>query len=670
MIIFRRPFPYFMKKLLLIFLMLGGNLFARAQKTPFPFGKPTTAEFELKNYAKDTTANAVVLREFGNAYISTRTDISLIFEHHVRIKIFNEKGFDHGKITIRLHKNDSNVFEKVSDIEAVTFYPDEQGLIRESRLDPKQIFNENANRYTDMVKFAMPNLRNGCIIEYKYTIESPYIHHFRSWEFQSNIPKVYSEYLAHIPAVFNYNISLRGPYKLTQNTGVVERECYNGGGGFKADCSAMTYAMADVPAFIEEDNMTSPSNFLSAMYFELSDYVDPRGIKHQVTKEWSSVDRELKSYDDFGGQLKKKDYFKEKLPAITGNITDPLLKAKAIYAHMHKWFRWDKFYGIYTENGIKKAYEGHTGNVADINIALTAAMLAAGLDAEAVLLSTRENGLINKLFPVTSEFNYVIAKVNIGGQSYLLDATEPLLPFGLIPIRCVNDQGRVMSLNKASYWIDLKASQKESKTYSLQLTLQDDGKLTGKISSISSGYAGYYKRQAIKKSSSLDEYVEKLEERWPKMKILKSEIENIDSLDKPVTEVYEVEINAFDNLNKDRILFNPFLMDRIEENPFKLAERTYPVDLGAPSETRVLLELNFPGKFEVSGKPETVGLALPNQGGKFIMQVNQQENGLSFYQLTQLDKSVYAPEEYPYLKELFNKMVLTQKADVVLKKKI
>ncbi len=659
-----------MKKLLSVILTLLTASYAGAQETPFPFGKPTHDEFELQKYAKDTTANAVVLREFGTAYISTRTDLSLVFEHHVRIKIFNEKGFNQGQVSIGLHKNDANVFEKISDVEGVTFYPDEQGLIRSSPLDPKQVFKENKNKYNDLIKFAMPNLRNGCIIEYKYTIESPFIHHFRSWEFQSDIPKMYSEYLARIPAVFNYNVSLRGPYKLTKSTGVVEKECYNGGGGFKADCSAMTYAMADVPAFVEEDYMTAPANFLSAMYFELSEYVTPYGVKHKVTQEWSSIDREMKSNEDFGSQLKKKDFFKDKLASVTANAPTPLMKAKAIYDHMHNWFRWDNIYGIYTENGIKKAYEGHTGNVADINLALTAAMLSAGIDAEAVMLSTRRNGLINKLFPVTSDFDYVISKVNIDGQSYLLDATEPLLPFGLIPIRCVNDQGRVMSLNKASYWIDLKASVKESKTYSLLLTLQEDGKITGKISFISSGYAGFNKRQAIKKSSSLDEYVEKIEERWPRMKILKSEISNIDSLDKPINEVYDIEITAFDNLNKDRIFFNPFLMDRVSENPFKLAERSYPVDWGAPSETRVLMQLNFPAKFEILSKPETVGLALPNKGGKFVMQLTQEENILNFYQLTQLDKSIYEPDEYPYLKELFNKMVLSQKADIVLKKKI
>lgn len=659
-----------MKAFLYLILAALFPLFSYAQDGDFTFAKPTQAEFDMLRYAKDTTADAVVLREFGTAYISTSMGLSLIFEHHVRIKIFNEKGLNHGNISIALRKNNANVFEKISDVEGITFYPDEQGLIRTASLDPKQVFKENKSKYRDLAKFAMPNVRKGSIIEYKYRIESPFIYQFWGWQFQSDIPKIYSEYLARIPAVFNYNVSLRGPYKLTKNSGKVERECYNGGGGFKADCSAMTYAMADVPAFIEEDNMTSAQNFLSAMSFELSDYVDPYGVKHKVTQEWSSIDRELKTNEDFGSQLKKKDFFKEKLASLTAAIPDPLQKAKTIYQYLHQWYKWDHIIGTYAEYGVKKAYETHTGNVADINIGLTAALLSAGLDAEVVLLSTRDNGFVNKLFPVTSDFNYVVSKVNINGESYLLDATEPLLPFGLLPIRCINDQGRVMSLSKPSYWIDLKASQKDTKTYSVQLALNDNGTLSGKISFISSGYAAYNKRTAMKKSSSLDEYVEKLEEKWPKMKILKFDISNVDSLEKPVTEVYDVEIKAYDDLKKDRIFLNPFLLDRTSENPFKLAERLYPVDMGAASETRVLMQLNFPAGFEVQSKPEAIGLALPNKGGKFMMQVNQDDNVLSLYQLTQLDKSIYQPEEYLFLKELFNKIVLTQKSDIVLKKNI
>ncbi|RZK18649.1 MAG: transglutaminase domain-containing protein [Pedobacter sp.] len=134
--------------------------------------------------------------------------------------------------------------------------------------------------------------------------------------------------------------------------------------------------------------------------------------------------------------MKRKDVYKDLIPLITKDATDDLSKAKAIYNYIKKQVKWDNYYGIYSADNIKKSLDNRSGNTADINLNLIAALSAANLDAEAIILSTRENGTINKLYPVISDFNYVVAKVNIGEKSYLLDATEPLLPFGLLPLRC------------------------------------------------------------------------------------------------------------------------------------------------------------------------------------------------------------------------------------------
>lgn len=635
----------------------------------FQFGVHNLEELDQKQYAADATANAVVLREFGTARISSGSRTPLIFDYHVRIKIFNSKGFDQGDVIIPIYKTDNDRFESVSQIKAVTISQDENGNISRTPLDEKKVYKENKNKHWDHVKFAMPNMRDGCIIEYSYQLESPYVFNFRSWIFQWDIPKVYSEYIASIPAVYNYNVALKGGQPLTTNKAELEKDCFNPGGGVKADCSKLLFAMKNIPALVEEDYMTAASNFRSAITFELSDYVEYNGYKRKVTQEWKDIDLELKKETLFGAQIKKTDLFKGRLEPVLQGTTDELSKAKAVYAYIQKSFKWNKSRHFYSEDGIKKALENHTGNVADINLSLLAALGAAGVDADAVLLSTRDNGIINKLYPVLSDFNYVVAKVNIGDNSYLLDATDPLLPFGLLPIRCINDQGRVVSLTKPSYWTDLKASQKESKIYSLKLELAETGKIKGTITGYSKGYEAYNKRSAIKDFNSVEEYVENLDEKMPRIKILNFDIKNLDSLENSVVETYEVEIDAYDNLNREQISFNPYFMDPIQENPFKLDKRSYPVDWGAPSDTRVNVVLVYPDTFELANKPGNVGLALPEGGGRYMASMEQEGNQLTVSQMTQLNKSIYLAHEYPALKELFNKMVQTQKVEVVFKKK-
>lgn len=622
----------------------------------------------MKTYSKDSAANAVVLQEFGTAEISNREHSPLVFQYHVKIKIFNSKAFDHGDIIIRLHKQGDRE-ETVENISGITFSQLENGNIESTALEQSKIYHENKSKYSNQVRFAMPGLKNGCVIEYSYTVVSPFIFNFRNWNFQTDIPKVYSEYVAHIPAIYNYNIVLRGSIKLSKNTAVAARECFTPGGGLKADCSVLTYAMADIPAFTEEKYMTAPSNFISAMYFELSYYSDYQGIKHNLTKDWRDIDEDLKREEMFGKQMKRKDLFKDKIASITDGATDDLSKAKAVYHYIQKWFKWNEDIEKYSIDGIKKALDKRSGSTADINLALVAALYAAGLPAEAVIISTRNNGIVNKLFPVVSEFNCVVAQVEIGNDHYLLDASDPLLPFGLLPIRCINDQGRVISLEKPSYWIDLKASQKESAIYSLNLILQENGKMKGSISNFSMGYEAYNKRKKIKKFNSIDEYVENLDESMPKIKILKSDVKNLDDNEQVLSEVYEVEINAYNQLGDGRFTFNPFFMDHVSENPFKLQDRTYPVDWGAPSETKIMINVNFPEAYEITGKPQNLALGLPASGGKYVTETTVNGNQFTFTKVIQLNKSVYLPEEYPYLKELFNKMVQAERTEITFKKK-
>ncbi|MFD1255199.1 hypothetical protein ACFQ3S_00190 [Mucilaginibacter terrae] len=341
-------------KLRLLWLFTIALLCKFSYAQDFRYGVYSLNEMGMKSYDKDPTAHAVVLQEYGKTWISSNDGLPLIHEYHVKIKIFDSKGFDEGNVEIPVYKNDNNSFEKVRDVEATTFYTDDQGQIQQSVLDNKKVFTENKNKYWNMVKFAMPNLRNGCVIEYKYTLESPRTLHFKDWEFQSGIPKIYSEYEARIPAYFNFKASLKGPYKLTKNVAEIDRDCFQVRGN-KCDCSKMVYGMSDIPAFVEEDYMTAPKNFMSAINYELNDYIDPYdGTKHVSTQTWADIDRTLKQNEEFGGQLKRTGLFKDRLPAMLAGATDELSKAKAIYYYLQKNLKRNQFYGMYTDNGIRK----------------------------------------------------------------------------------------------------------------------------------------------------------------------------------------------------------------------------------------------------------------------------------------------------------------------------
>jgi hypothetical protein len=655
-----------MNKLLLnLLVFISFCTICKAQD--FAFGKFTEQEMNQKSYPLDSAAHAFVLQEFGSTRIDATDDgIKTYFTYHVRIKILDSKAFDKGTVTLSFY-DDADTHDDITDIKGRTTYMENNGSLKIAEMDQSKIFTTTENKYWKQKKFALPNIRNGCIIEYTYTKVLEGFYRFPSWEFQDDIPKIYSEYQVHIPAFWTYNALIRGGLKLTKSKSEVEHQCFSSRGSI-CDCSFLSYGMSDIPAFITEDYMTSSKNFLSAIYFNLEEWTNPyTGVKNKVTKDWKDIDYNMKHSEYFGSQIKK-DLLKNYIAPVIAGKTDDMAKAVAIYNYIQKTIKWNSMYSRGSD-GVRKALDNHTGNIADINLALAAALNSAGIKTEAVLLSTRENGLINRLYPVEREFDYIIAKANIGDKSYLLDATDPMLPFGMLPLKCLNDQGRVMSLDKPSYWIDLVATQKKNTTSNFDLTLQPNGKLKGSISTYYTGYDAYEKRKVIKKFNSVDEYIENLDEKLVKVKVLKSELLNLDSLNLPLGEKLEVEIDVFGSMNHDRFSFNPMLFDRYVANPFKLAERSYPVDWGMPSNKRYILNIHLPDGYTIESTPEVVSVGLPNKGGQFITDFTRDGNNFTYSNVIQFNKSIYQPEEYPYLKELYNKIIASEKADIVFSKK-
>ncbi len=643
-----------------LFILLATSSFS--QDNSFPFGQATYSDLDMVRYEKDTSAVAVVLQEFGEAFIEDDNDYNLLFDYHVKIKILKQQGVEEATVIIPLYRSGGSI-EKIRSIKASSFNF-ESGSMRETKLDFKDVITEKTNKNWDQQKVAIPNVRVGSVIEYQYILESPFIFNFRTWNFQSDLPKVKSEFWSTIPATYTYNTTLKGFLELSKNDSEVLRDCFYNG---RADCSRSKYAMLDVPAFKEEDFMTAKSNFLSAINYELSEIKHFDGRVEKFTKDWKSADLELKTNEKFGLQIKRgKDIVGDHMELALVGESDSLLKSKKIFGFVKHWYTWDEVYGMFSELGIKKAFDTRKGNVGDINLTLIAALKYAGFNVEPVILSTRQNGFPIEIHPVITDFNYVIAKLNLGGKTILLDAVDDFMPFGTIPIRCLNGKGRVIG-DKQSYWIELKPSVKQKKFTSYNLKLNDDGVITGTLQKAYYGYEAIDRRKEIASFNTETEYFQSLKDKAIGHQLLKLEIVNGDDSSKELIENFEIEMDG--DVDVGYILFNPFLDQKLKENPFKSSIRLYPVDYGAPVDQSLSVSFEYPADFELTELPEKAALVLPNGGGRYLFGIQNVGNKVMINSLLNISKPLYSSDEYHYLKELYSRMIQVQNSDLVFKRK-
>lgn len=650
---------------LIITLLFSVNQLV-AQEKP-EFGVISKSESEFTSYEKDAEATAVYLYEYGDNYFEIRDDyIYLITKYHAKIKILEKEGFDYTNIEIPLYRSKKRK-EKIVNIKAFTHNGEMKHSVKTS-----EFFNEEVNDKWTQTKFTFPNVKEGSIVEYEYEMQSPFYFNFTGWDFQSDIPKLYSEFNAKIPGNWIYNRSLKGSLDLDVNDADIVKGCFSfPGTKDDSDCESLKYIMKDIPAFKDsEEYMLSSNNYRSKLEFELSEYKSFYGGSDKYTKSWDDVDKEFKTDKDIGNQLRKKSFFEKNVDKSLLTEGDEITRTKNIYEFVKNHFTWNEKYSIWQGNKVKKAFDEKKGNVAEINIALINLLNAADIKTNMMVMATRKRGLPKKTHPVMNDFNYIVAKVDIDGESYLLDATDKYMPFGMLPFRCLNYYGRVMDFDNNSYWYDIMPEKSNAVMLRAQMTIDtNEEKLKGVFDLINLGYKKVFQDEVLATVNE-ESYIEKLEEEisddfyiTSHEKILKY------SSEKKITERFNFEIENL--IQGDNIYLNPFVIKFFDKNPFVASERNYPVDFGYPMKYQYVVNIKIPDGYQLKSIPENKNFTMPDNGGVLKLNVSDNKSGtLNLFFTFDLNSAHYPNGYYTGLKQIFNEAVKSQNQSLIVFEKI
>jgi hypothetical protein len=622
----------------------------------------TKQDIELNIYAKDSTANALIIYEKGKSFVD-RESFLLNTEIKKKLKILNRNGFDRATETIYLYGK-GNSKERIEDITA-TVYNIENGQVTQTKLDKSAIFKDKYNEEYTIVKFTFPNIKEGSVIVYSYTLESPYMFKYKSWYFQEYIPKLYSEYRPSIPGNWEYNIKLVGGKKLHTNTSSLRQNCLQSSGAGASDCGDYVYIMKDIPAFVEEEFMTTKENYLARIEYELKVLRGFDGRVDNYTKTWKTVDNELKSDKNIGKQLKKSSITKDLLSDDIINETDILIKARAIFNYVQEIYTWEGNYDIFRNVSVKDLVDNKSGNVSEINILLHNLMQANEIAVKPILLSTRNNGFATRIFPVISDFNYLITQVTIADKTYMLDATDKYLSFGQLPFRCLNQYGRILDFKEGGSWVALNANESSFNKYRVSLKIDEEEFVIGNIKRNTTGYHALSAKERYFKNpeSHLNQYTN----TYPSTQFLNYTAKNPQKNEPDFTEIFEIK-KPTERIG-DNIYINPFIFTSYDENPLKLQERNYPIDFGYKDAYLFSVELKTEN-YDVISIPKAISLNLPNNTGTLLLSANINEDSVTLFFKYSFKEAIYDSAYYDSLKAYFNTIVDIQKNSlIVLKKK-
>jgi hypothetical protein len=618
----------YMKLVALILCLLAIiSLTAHAQDEPSPFGEVSMQELQMTQYKSDTSAHAVMLFDKGTVKLDGNSMVGTVMRRNMRIKIFRQ--------------------DAASEWANFEFYLPERGEFKVdgatinlvngkptvSKMSDKEVHRVRHDNDNQKITFALPNVHPGSVLEVSYVMRLSDFY-LPSWTFQYSIPTVRSEYI--IYGLFNLKPYLSGAIQPKYDVA-------------KHNNTRNEYVLTDIPAFSEEPFMPDPSVYKSQVRF----------IKET---KWEDIAIRFMSSSAFLKTVEGNKFLSDKVEELTKGL-DGLQKVKAISDYIKATIPWNGIddYVAYPLKDVLDKKEG-TGTSADINLLLASMLNKAGLDAQPVLISTREHGWIEEELPHQSQFNYVICQVTVGDRELLVDATERGLPFDLLPARCFNHKGFLIS-KKQYGWIGVEPIRRNKVSITANLKVDDAGQLEGNVVLGQDDYAAFpYRSAKVDTTKAPTDIFGSLSND---LKLTATE--NAKDVSKTLVRKYELEPTDYGNLAGANLYISPYPFLRVDENEFKSANRNYPVDFGMISEKTGMFKFSLPQGYKIKELPKNENFGLPGNAARFTLSTTSGADVTVVARL-QINKTLFMPDEYPALREFYSRVVAKMSEMIVLEK--
>jgi transglutaminase-like putative cysteine protease len=633
------------------------------------FGNVSKDEVAMKSFAADTNAEAVCLSDFGLIHLSD--DMGLAYLHEVRLKILTKAGFDWADVHLVYYTDDH---EQVLDkVEGATYTLAADGSVKRTPLEKDQIFEERYDDKRTRYKFTMPALEPGCVVEFRTINRQKNIVNPPQWEFQKSIPVVWSEVRMLFPRNMLYT-SLASGYEhfaIAEHFDQLEYFSEQAAGfvGQSRHVSrGLRYALRDAPAVREEPFMTTVDDYIQKVDFQLSQYVDP--VSHSlrnVLGSWESVRDELLKGEGLGKAIDDTRAVKNATAAAVQGAAGQADQVRRIYDVVRSSIAWDGRERYWALKDVDDVLESRAGNSADINTLLLSMLQAAGIESYPVVLSTRSNGRLREMYPIVSQFNYVVTCAVVDGKRIFLDATDRLRPMELLSPDVLNTKGMLLKKGPIE-WVTLSSGAAFDERYEGTFRVGASGEVDGSFSLTGRDFGAVELDRRFKEGKKADKVRNYIEGDKAGLAVDTVSIVSPDSLSNILRVSGTVSSPSYGQAVGDNIYVNPMVVGRMFESPLTRPTRKFPLDLTYARKTAWSLRIVVPPGYIVKELPANKsGTAAPADGS--YMRLSSVKGDTVIVEAgVSLPRPTYETQDYFPLRDFFAQVTSLQSDQVILAK--
>jgi transglutaminase-like putative cysteine protease len=584
-------------------------------------------------------------------------------EEYFRIKIFTKEGAKQGHIEIPFNKE----WEDVSYVAGRTIRPD--GSIVKFDGHVLETAVEKGGGFKVLAKtFTLPDVQPGCIIEYKYQLQSKphYVHNLR-WPVSQPI-YTREAHFTYIPYTGYGGLGLTPRYRtfLLPADAVLK---------LQVDGS-YTMVVHDIPG-IEEEALMPPERTLQArveFYYESPDTPSESDPTDKFWNHWAKKwNGELEHFID------KKNVLGQEISKITSPSDLTETKLRKIYARVLQIRNLSKE-DYRSEKELKDENLKEPSNVEDVlsrgyaygrqvNYLFVGLSRAAGFDATEVFVASRNRDLFLPDRKEVGELQADVVWVRAGSQEYYLDPGSRFYPFGLLPwsetetsgIRFDKRGGTVVTTPNPT-------STDATLIRHADVELHDDGSVDGKIQVDFTGQEAALLREDRRKDDETGRTKE-LENRIKRWLPVGSTFEiakiaDWDDVEKPVHVEGTLKIPSFASSPARRMMMPLEMFQATQAGLFNTTKRVNPVYFQYPYEEIDEISLRAPAGFKVASVPQAQKIDLG--AALYEISATPQDNGVVVKRHLAMKGVLFGKEAYPTLRAFFGMVKTNDTAQLVL----